>query len=162
MVLIQGLALIDVYVRPRPLALVLFAPLTHERYLSHPVTQVYHKILLNENELTWSLWLAKFYNIPLNDIGDQFWTKNIRYHCPVYRMLKLNKHITSIYTRHIWLYDRGDYESFPRDLNDIDWNSITNNDIDEYANYITECITKLAKNIYQRKILKYVNQILLG
>ena len=65
--------------------------------------------------------------------------QNIRYHCPVYCVLKFDKLITPIYTRHIWLYDRGDYESFSRDLNDMDWSSIKNNDIDEYANNITEC-----------------------
>ena len=65
--------------------------------------------------------------------------QNIRYHCPVYCVLKFDKLITPIYTRHIWLYDRGDYESFSRDLNDMDWSSIKNNDIDEYENNITEC-----------------------
>ena len=71
--------------------------------------------------------------------------QNIRYHCPVYCVLKFDKLITPIYTRHFWLYDGGDYESFSRDLYDIDWSSIKNNDKDEYANNITECITKLAK-----------------
>ena len=93
-------------------------------------------------------------NILLNGVGDPILDQNIRYHCPVYCVLKFDKLTTPIYTRHIWLYDRGDYESFSRDLNDIDWSCIKNNDIDEYANNITECITKLAKKHIPNKDIK--------
>ena len=93
-------------------------------------------------------------NVLLSGVGDPILDQNIRYHCPVYCVLKFDKLITPIYTRHIWLYDRGDYESFSRDLNDIDWSSINNDDIDEYANNITECITKLAKKHIPNKDIK--------
>ena len=90
----------------------------------------------------------------MSGVGDPVLDQNIRYHCPVYCVLKCDKLTTPVYTRHIWLYDRADYESFSRDLNDIDWNSITNNDIDEYANNLTECITKLAKKHIPNKDIK--------
>ena len=69
-------------------------------------------------------------------------------------MHKFDKLLTPVYTRHIWLYDRADNESFLRDLNDINWNSIKNNDIDEYANNLTECITKFAKKHISNKDIK--------
>ena len=92
--------------------------------------------------------------ILLSGVGDPVLDQNIRYHCPVYCVLKFDKLTTPVYTRHIWLYDRADYESFSRDLNDIDRNSIKSNDIDEYANNLTECITKLAKKHIPNKDIK--------
>ena len=44
--------------------------------------------------------------------------------------------------------------SFSRNLDNTDWNSLRNDDMDTYTNNITEQITKLAKknkNIFQIK-----------
>ena len=90
----------------------------------------------------------------MSGVGDPVLDQNMRCHCPVYCVLKFDKLTTPVYTRHIWLYDRADCESFSGDLNDIDWNSIKNNDIDEYANNLTECITKIAKKHIPNKDIK--------
>ncbi|MEW8544644.1 MAG: endonuclease/exonuclease/phosphatase family protein, partial [Candidatus Thiodiazotropha sp.] len=42
-------------------------------------------------------------NILLSGVGDPILDQNIRYHCPVYCVLKFDKLITPVYTRHIWL-----------------------------------------------------------
>ena len=69
-------------------------------------------------------------------------------------MFNFDKISTLVYTRHIWLYDKGDYQSFSRDLNNTDWNSLKNDDIDIYATNITECITKYATKHIPNKDIK--------
>ena len=80
--------------------------------------------------------------------------QNIRYHCPVYCVLNFDKLITPVYTRHVCLYDRGDYRSFSRDLDNTNWNSLKNDDLDTYTNNITECITKLATKQLPKKYIR--------
>ena len=52
---------------------------------------------------------------------------------------------SSIFTRNIWLYDRGDYQSLSRDVVDTDWNILNDNHIDIYANNVTNHIIELAR-----------------
>ena len=93
-------------------------------------------------------------SIVLSGVGEPILDQNIRYHCPVYCVLNFDKFITPIYTRHVWLYDRGDYMSFSRDLDNTDWNSLRNDDMDTYTNNITEHITKLANKHIPNKEIK--------
>ena len=79
---------------------------------------------------------------------------NIRYHCPIYCVLNLNKHKCTTFTRHIWLYDRGDYASFANELSDTNWNLLKNNYINTYANNITEHIIKVLEKIIPNKVIK--------
>ena len=55
-------------------------------------------------------------------------------------MLNFDKLITPVYTRHVWLYDRGDYQTFSCDLDNTDCSSLKNDDLDTYT-----------KNIYERE-----------
>ena len=93
-------------------------------------------------------------SIVLSGVGEPILDQNIRYHCPVYCVLNLDKFITPIYTRHVWLYDKGDYMSFSRDLDNTDWNSLRNDDMDTYTNNITEHITKLVNKHIPNKEIK--------
>ena len=93
-------------------------------------------------------------NVLLSGVGEPIFDQNIRYHCPVYCLLNFDKISTPVYTRHIWLYDKGDYQSFSRDLNNTDWNSLKNDDINIYATNITECITKHATKHIPNKDIK--------
>ena len=36
--------------------------------------------------------------------------QNIRFHCPVFCILSFNKTVSKAFTRHIWLYDKGNYD----------------------------------------------------
>ena len=53
-------------------------------------------------------------NILLSD--DQ----NVRFHCPIYCVLEFNKVQTPIYTRKIYLYNRGNYQSMSENLRETD------------------------------------------
>ena len=41
----------------------------------------------------------------LSGVGEPFLGQNIRFHCPIYCVLNLDKTITHEYEREIWLYD---------------------------------------------------------
>ena len=78
----------------------------------------------------------------------------MRYNCPVYCVLSYHKAPTSISTRHIWLYDRGDYQSYARDLREMNWELLKDNDIDAYAKNIIDRIIALAKQHIPNKTIK--------
>lgn len=90
----------------------------------------------------------------LHGVGEPFLDQNIRYHCPTYCILDFNKIVTPVYTRHIYLYDRGDYQSFSHDLIETDWDALACNNIDTYAINVTNHITKLADKHIPNKTVK--------
>ena len=89
-------------------------------------------------------------NILSSGFGDPFLEQNARYHCPVYFVINFHKIIAqgAALHRHIWLYERGDYQSFSRDIHETNWEQLENNDIDIYAKNVTDQISELAKNIF--------------
>ena len=72
-------------------------------------------------------------SIILSGVGEPFLEQNIRYHCPVYCVLNFVKPVSPIYQRKIYLFDRGDYQSFINDIYDTDWNLLKNDSINTYA-----------------------------
>ena len=85
-------------------------------------------------------------NVRLSGVGEPILDQNIRYHCPIYCVFKFTRKTSPTFTRHVWLYDRGDYESFSRDLLKVDWNSLKDADVDAYATNVTNSITCLHGN----------------
>lgn len=53
-------------------------------------------------------------------VFDQY----ISYHCPIYGVFNFDKLITHVYSRKIFLYDRGIYGKFSNDLEITDWKSL--------------------------------------
>ena len=43
-------------------------------------------------------------------VSDPFSNQEIRYHCPIYGIFKFSKPKFVSFTRHIWHYDRGNYD----------------------------------------------------
>ena len=56
-------------------------------------------------------------NVLTSFVSDPFIPDLVRYHCPVVVVLKFNKPKQQVFKRHIWLYDRGDYENFRSIIN---------------------------------------------
>ena len=93
-------------------------------------------------------------NILSSGVGDPFLEHNIRFHCPIYFVLNFRKTVTPVIRRHIWLYDRGDYQTFSQNVIETNWESLKNNDIDIYASNITDKILELAKKNIPNKTVK--------
>ena len=51
-------------------------------------------------------------------------------------------------------YDRGDYDSFAREITNTDWNNLKDDDIDTYANNVTNCIIGQATKHIPNKSVK--------
>ena len=63
-------------------------------------------------------------NIILSGVGEPFLEQNIRYHCPVYCVLNFIKPASLSFKRKVYLFDRGDYESFSNDLISTNWETL--------------------------------------
>ncbi|KAK3085741.1 hypothetical protein FSP39_008065 [Pinctada imbricata] len=92
-------------------------------------------------------------SIFLSGVGDPFLPNEIRYHCPVYAFLNINKPKRLSITRKIWLYKEGDYDAYRNDISNIDIDNIINNDPNESANRITDKILEIASCRIPNKIV---------
>ena len=92
-------------------------------------------------------------NIILSGVGEPFLEQNVRYHCPIYCVLNFIKPVSPCFKRKIYLFDMGDYQTFSNDLMDTDWNSLKSDDIDTYAENITDRITFLTNKHIPNKMI---------
>ena len=69
-------------------------------------------------------------------------------------MLNFAKSDTPTYERHIYLYDKGDYVTFSRELAETKWDALKNDDIDAHAINITRRITDHANKYIPNKTVK--------
>ena len=93
-------------------------------------------------------------NLLLSGVGDPFLNQDIRYHCPIYAFYKfLKPHAKSI-KRHIWMYKNGNYDNLKEKFRNSDWESFAHENIDNYAENITDHIMQLTSECVPNK---YVN-----
>ena len=93
-------------------------------------------------------------NLLLSGVGDPFLNQDIRYHCPIYAVYKfLKPHAKSI-KRHIWMYKNGNYDNLKEKFRNSDWESFAHENIDNYAENITDHIMQLTSECVPNK---YVN-----
>ena len=90
--------------------------------------------------------VSKPENVIFSNVTSTFIPNLICYHCPTVVYLKYRKPVSKTYKRHIWLYDRGDYDTFRQKLSQVNWDEIfLNNNVDQCAENITESIISAAK-----------------
>ena len=93
-------------------------------------------------------------NILLSGVGVPFLEQNIRYHCPIYCVLSFDKMISPEFSRHVWLYDKGNYRSLSQEIYNTNWEPLKHNDIDIYAHNVEQQIINSSKNHIPNKIVK--------
>ena len=92
-------------------------------------------------------------DILTSGVGEPFLDQNIRYHCPVFCVLDFQKPKIRSFKRHIWLFDRGNYQALSTELNNTDWDNLKDVDINKYTNNVTEHIIKCtSKHIPNKSI----------
>ncbi|MCG8047067.1 MAG: reverse transcriptase domain-containing protein, partial [Candidatus Thiodiazotropha endolucinida] len=91
--------------------------------------------------------------IALSGVGEPFLDQNIRYHCPIYCAYNFNKITSPTYTRQIYLYHRGNYQTLSRELNETDWHSLKDDDVDSYAQNVTDAILNLVNKHIPNKTI---------
>ena len=60
------------------------------------------------------------------DVVEPFLDVQVRYHCPVVSLLKMDKPRSNSFKRQVWLYDRADFGAYKNNLLVTDWDSIVN------------------------------------
>ena len=94
-------------------------------------------------------------------VADPFIPELTRFHCPVVAVLKFDKPKFKSFKRHIWLYDKGNYDEYRNKLRNVDWNLLTDdNDPDKTIQNITDKIISVAsKTIHNKTIPVRPNDI---
>ena len=87
-------------------------------------------------------------------VGDPFLNQELRYHCPVYGILKFSKPKFKIFLRHVWYYDRGNFNLLRDKASTLDWESLQDNDINVYADNINTTINSIASACIPNKQIK--------
>ena len=87
-------------------------------------------------------------------VGDPFLNQEKRYHCPVFALFKFHKPKQSSYTRKIYKYDQGDYELLRQKADQTDWTSLKDDNIENYANQISEKIIEITDQCIPNKIVR--------
>ena len=76
----------------------------------------------------------------------------MRYHCQVYGVFNFIKPKYKCSNRTIWKYDQEVYENLRRN-HVFDWNSISDNNVDKYADNLTEVLSYDAKLFFPYKLI---------
>ena len=80
------------------------------------------------------------------DVGEPCLNLNMRYHCLVYSVCNfIEPKYKCSECSTIWKYDQRDYENLRRKIHVFDQNSISDNNVDKYADDLTEGLSNDGK-----------------
>ncbi|CAC5415948.1 unnamed protein product [Mytilus coruscus] len=117
----------------------------------------YHPPLRNDRVGRNDLVIANKRNvIDLVHVGHPFLNANIRYHCPTFGIIKIEKPSQTCFKRRIWLYDRGDLNLFREKLSAVNRENFIidgNNDVDLPVESFTQILLKTAAESIPNKII---------
>ncbi len=84
-------------------------------------------------------------------VGDPFLQQEIRFHCPIYGLLKFSKQRIKPFKRRIWQYELGDYNMLRREISSLNWDDLKAENFEEYTNNIVNTIISLSKEYIPNK-----------
>ena len=90
----------------------------------------------------------------LQGVGDPFLDQQLRYHCPIYGFCKFSKPKAKAFTRHIWMYNNGNFSFLREKASSIDWHALENDDISFYASNLNTTILSLTKECIPNRSIK--------
>ena len=90
----------------------------------------------------------------LHGVGDPFLDQQLRYHCPIYGFCKFSKPKANAFTRHIWMYNNGNFGLLREKASSIDWHALENDDISLYASNLNSTILSLTKECIPNKSIR--------
>ena len=86
-------------------------------------------------------------------VGEPFLDQEIRYHCPVYCLLKYIKPSCHSFKRRIWKYSEGNYEVLREKISSFDWSTCSDDNIDSYASKLTDKLLDFCGECIPNKIV---------
>ena len=93
-------------------------------------------------------------NLLLSGVADPFLSQDLRYHCPIYGIFRFSKPKIKSFSRHVWYYDRGNFNLLREKATVIDWQSFQDKDINVFANNINSAIVSLAAECIPNRYIK--------
>ena len=98
----------------------------------------------NSSSLIDLLLVSNKDHLLLSGVGDPFLNQELRYRCPIYGIFKFSKPRVKTFLRHVWYYERGDFNLFRDKASTPDWESLQSSDINIYADNINTAINSMA------------------
>ena len=98
--------------------------------------------------------MVNFIFCAITELKHPFLNQEIRYHCPVFGIFKYVKPKAKVFTRHIYSYDKGNFNLLREKASSFDWNSLQNDNIDVYASNIETKIISLSRECIPNKNIK--------
>ena len=89
--------------------------------------------------------------VEISGVSEPFLLQDIRYHCPVFAVFSFTKPHSKNFTREVWLYEQGDFDTLRQRIADFDWDSIKCEDVNQYATNFTNILINLAKESIPNK-----------
>ena len=90
-------------------------------------------------------------HLVISGVGDPFLHQELRYHCPVFGILKFSKPKIKAFKRHICSYDKCNYELLRNKARGTDWDSLRDENKDTYATNISNSILAIASECIPNK-----------
>ena len=90
-------------------------------------------------------------HLVITGVGDPFLHQELRYHCPVFGILKFSKPKIKAFKRHICSYDKCNYELLRNKARGTDWDSLRDENKDTYATNISNSILAIASECIPNK-----------
>ena len=91
--------------------------------------------------------------IEFSGVGENILPSSLRYHCPIFCVLKLPKSHTRTYKRKIWSFSKTDFLEYQNNLKNQNWDVLIHNEIDKACSNITNCIIDTATKTIPNKIV---------
>ena len=129
----------------------LHQPLTDPSHFTEHSSSLIDLILVSNKE-----------HLILHCVGDHFLDQQHRYHCPIYVFCKFSKPKAKSFTRHIWMYNDGNFGLLCDKGSSIDWHASVNDDLSIYATNLNSPFCPWQKNVYPIDLLGLEPQILHG
>lgn len=99
------------------------------------------------------LLLSNESSLVKSGVADPFLDQDIRYHCPIFGIFKYTKPKSHTYKRKIWKYQQGDYPLLRQKINEFDWDTIENDDLNTYATNFSETLIELSETCIPNKVV---------
>ena len=93
-------------------------------------------------------------NINYSGVTDPFLYQETRYHCPVYGIFKFSKHTRKSFTRRIWSFDQGDYDSLKTKVSNTVWDLLSDQDINICTRNFTDHLNLLTAECIPNKTVR--------
>lgn len=116
---------------------------THFTEHSSSLIDITSRILVSNNEQLISI-----------GVGDPLLNWDIHYHCPVFGILKCAKPKSKVFEREIWIYNNGYYAILREKNTLVDWDTLKDDNVDQYAENFQTTIFSLSKECIPFKKIK--------